>query len=417
MRVLVRAALLRFAIVYWVLFALVMLDDEIAGTRSIGRVWNTVWAPLVRWVGTHVLGITADLDSSVNGSGDKSFDYVSLVCAAGIGVIAGVAWTLLDPKRANDAKLRALLRGFLRYLLAFTILDYGIAKLFGGQFWPPSEGRLMQRYGDSSPMGLMWTFMGASPAYVMFSGFAETLGAVLLLFRRTTTVGALILVAVLCNVVMLNFCYDVCVKIASTHYLAISVYVLLPDLRRLADVLIFQRPTMPVPAPPPARPWRMIVKYTLVTAAVALAVWHGWQGRPRAQCATWYSGYWNVVRFVRDGREVPPLVTDATRWRRVKFETYDDTVFVRWRFMDDSYGDLYDVSIDEQAHTMTLTPNARFTPAHSTGPIVFAYTRKDASHISLSGNAITVDLEHFEPEQMLLLTRGFHWINEQPFNR
>ena len=38
-------------------------------------------------------------------------------------------------------------------------------------------------------MGLLWTFMGHSPAYSAFTGAAEALAGALLLFRRTTLLG------------------------------------------------------------------------------------------------------------------------------------------------------------------------------------------------------------------------------------
>jgi uncharacterized membrane protein YphA (DoxX/SURF4 family) len=423
-----RGLLLRFAIVYWALFWLPMFDDEILGFEYVGRAWNAIWAPLVRWVGAHVLGLSSELSSAVNGSGDKTFDYVSLLCIAWIAAMLASLWSLLDARRAHDARLRAILRVFIRYTLAFTILSYGIIKLFGGQFWPPSAGRLVQRYGDSSPMGLLWTFMGSSPAYVFFSGLAETVGGALLLFRRTTTLGALILTAVLTNIVLLNFCYDVCVKINSVHYLVMCAFLLLPDLRRLADVLVLQRPTTPPPtAPPPARRWvriaRPIVKYGVIALVVGTITWNARrEARPRGSTTTWYSGYWDVTTFERDGHDVPAIITDTTRWRRIKWEVDDDKIYVRWRFMDDSYGDLYDVALDEPAHTMTLTPDPDDSPKdHPTGPIVLAYTRADAAHVELAGKvgaqAIAVRLQRFDPEQMLLVTRGFHWINDRPFNR
>jgi hypothetical protein len=422
-----RGLVLRFAIVYWVLFWLPMFDDSFLGFEWVGRAWNAVWAPLVQWVGANVLGISSELSSAVNGSGDKTFDYVSILCIAWIAAMVASAWALLDRRRAHDARLRAFLRVFLRYTLAFVIFGYGIIKLFGGQFWPPGPGRLMERYGDSSPMGLMWTFMGSSSTYVVFSGLAETLGAALLLFRRTTTLGALILAAVLTNIVLLNFCYDVCVKINSVHYLVMCVALLLPDLRRLADVLVFHRPTTPAPAAPPlARRWMriagLVAKYGVIVLVVGTITWHAREEAPGHEKTTWFTGYWDVTTFERNGHDVPAVITDATRWRRIKFEVDDDDkILVRWHEMDDSYGDLYDVALDERAHTMTLTPDPREPPEHPTGPIVFAYTRADAEHLGLAGkvgaDALAVRFQRFEPQQMLLVTRGFHWISEAPFNR
>lgn len=35
---------------------------------------------------------------------------------------------------------------------------------------------------------------------------------------------------------------------------------------------------------------------------------------------------------------------------------------------------------------------------------------------TLDGRAIQVRLRHVDPSQFLLLNRGFHWINELPYN-
>jgi hypothetical protein len=40
------------------------------------------------------------------------------------------------------------------------MLVYGFIKVFPTQFHLPGPGRLVQPYGDSSPMALLWTFMG-----------------------------------------------------------------------------------------------------------------------------------------------------------------------------------------------------------------------------------------------------------------
>src|SRR6185369_10228156 len=84
------------------------------------------------------------------------------------------------------------------------------------------------------------------------------------------TFGALVLATVLTNVVMMNFCYDVPVKINSSHYLVMCVVLLWPDLRRLVDVLVLHRPTQPAlhplrPARRSMRIARWIVKFGVIT--------------------------------------------------------------------------------------------------------------------------------------------------------
>jgi hypothetical protein len=67
-------------------------------------------------------------------------------------------------------------------------------------------------------MGLAWTFLGFSKAYNYFMGIAEAGGGLLLLFRRTAIFGVLLSMIVTSNIVAINFCFDVPVKLYSSTY-------------------------------------------------------------------------------------------------------------------------------------------------------------------------------------------------------
>jgi hypothetical protein len=135
----------------------------------------------------------------------------------------------------------------------------------------------------------------------------------------------------------------------------------------------------------------------------------------------WYNNYWSVTSFSRDGQDIPAIITDATRWKRVRFDARTTPPIVRWRFMDDSIGVLYAVAIDETAQTMTLKPSDLEKPKQPAPEVVFHYARTDADHLTHDGkvgdNLLSVKLQRFDPKGMLLTTRGFHWISEAPFNR
>jgi uncharacterized membrane protein YphA (DoxX/SURF4 family) len=253
------------------LFCAPVLTLQSSLSPVIGGALSLDWNSFLLWVGRHVLGIRGAIPTAETGSGDRSIDWIRLFCFAALALLVTILWSVLPSWRARrrreHERLHRFLRIVVRYTLGLVMLGYGVGKLVGGQFPPPGAGRLLQTYGDSSPMGLLWTFMGASPAYVVFAGAGETLGALLVLFRRTTTLGALVLVAVLTNVVMLNFCYDVPVKINSTHYLAMSLFLLLPDLRRLSNVLLFDRPTEPAPAAPDFRRRWMRIAFPIAKGA------------------------------------------------------------------------------------------------------------------------------------------------------
>jgi hypothetical protein len=50
---------------------------------------------------------------------------------------------------------------------------------------------------------------------------------------------------VLADIVALNFCYDVPVKLYSSHLLPMAVFLGTPDLRRLLNLMVWNRPTAP----------------------------------------------------------------------------------------------------------------------------------------------------------------------------
>ena len=133
--------------------------------------------------------------------------------------------------------MKDLLRSYLRYVLAAAMLGYGLAKVSWdfNQFATIGDFQLEKKWGDSSPMNVVWSFMGASRAYTVFAGLGEVVGAILLLFRRTTILGAMVVVGVMTNVVMLNYCYDIPVKLYSSHLLMMAVYLLLPEAGRLGN--------------------------------------------------------------------------------------------------------------------------------------------------------------------------------------
>jgi hypothetical protein len=50
------------------------------------------------------------------------------------------------------------------------MIGYGSYKVIQSQFPAPTLLRLLEPYGQSSPMALLWTLMGASKSYNLFTG-------------------------------------------------------------------------------------------------------------------------------------------------------------------------------------------------------------------------------------------------------
>src|SRR5437016_10271632 len=72
--------------------------------------------------------------------------------------------------------------------------------------------------------------------YQVFTGLVEVAGGLLLLTPRTTMMGALLCLASMIQVFILNMTYDVGVKILSFQLVVMSLFLLAPDFPRLANV-------------------------------------------------------------------------------------------------------------------------------------------------------------------------------------
>jgi len=85
-----------------------------------------------------------------------------------------------------------------RYFAAFTILFYGFAKLNGSQFTILGS-ELDKPMGQVSGFWLTWYYFGFSRTYGNLIAGAQILGGVLLTFRKTTLLGACLLLPILGN--------------------------------------------------------------------------------------------------------------------------------------------------------------------------------------------------------------------------
>src|SRR5437868_10471231 len=114
------------------------------------------------------------------------FGWVMTFCLLMIAIAATVVWSLLDRSRENYAELHKWFRLFVRFALGGQMIAYGMVKVIPMMCLYPSLTRLLQPVGTLSPMGVLWTATGSSPAYEIFTGLAEAAGGVLLLDRKST---------------------------------------------------------------------------------------------------------------------------------------------------------------------------------------------------------------------------------------
>jgi hypothetical protein len=413
-----RRLLFRLLFAYLVLYNLPFPLQFLPYGAAIARPYQELWNKAVPWVGEKVFRVTITV--LPNGSGDTTYNYVQVFCFLFLAVAATAVWTALDWKRSDYALLHQWLRVYIRFALAAWMVTYGAVKVIKSQFPDPSLGRLVQPFGEASPMGLLWTFMGASEGYNVFTGAGEMLGGLLLTTRRTTLLGALVCLGVVGHVVVLNFCYDVPVKLFSCHLLLMAAFLAAPDLPRLANLFLLGRGVAAAEIRPAFRRkglnrGALALRTLLVAGFVGLSLYGAQQSRktygdlaPKPPLF----GIWNVEDFEADGKVLPPLTTDAVRWRRV-IVGYRGSVAVQ--LMDDSRR-AYPVTVKPDQNTLELKryddPNWQAT---------LTYREPEPERLTLQGvfdgRAIRVKLRRVDESKFQLVSRGFHWISEYPFNR
>jgi hypothetical protein len=396
----------------------VSLIGMVPGTSPISTACSSVAETVVPWVAIHVFHLSGQAVTYFpTGSGDTVLDYVEVYCYVVFAFLGTIVWSLLDWKRKEYVTLHAWFRIWIRFTLGMTLLAYGFDKVFPLQMQLRIP-TLLERWGDFSPFSALWSFMAASQPYEIFSGSAEVLAGLLLLFRRTTLIGSMIASAVLVNVVALNYCYDVPVKLYSTNLALMAVFLMAPDLHRLAQLFLLNRPTLPADLARPFLPrrWMRICArflWAYVVGTILYGQVHGnWSYYKRAYLNPGHppiNGLYEVERFARNGQETPPLLTDASRWHWLYGQSTNRIVLIS---MD-----------DDQTYCGATYQAAKKTVTLSSGSDrwEFTYSWNDTNHLVLRGsmatNALDVRLRKVNRDEFMLLHRGFHWINQYPYSR
>jgi hypothetical protein len=268
-------------------------------------------------------------------------------------------------------------------------------------------------------MRLLWTFMGFSESYTMFAGASEALAGILLVFRRTRTLGALVAAGVMFNVFMLNMSYDVPVKLFSFQLMLIGIYIAAQDYRRLLNFFVLNKTAEAVPIKPFFKQKQgniillvaqvILVGFFIISQTISANKNKKLYGPDREKSALY--GVYNVQTFVQNGDTLPPLLTDEKRWRRLLFDyaNFSTVMYMKDKSMR------YSTEIDTSEQTILMYAMQDTLNKHE------MYYEKTGTHLHLSGvlykDTLEIDLEYYDLNNFGLLNRGFNWVNEVPYNR
>jgi hypothetical protein len=414
----------RLSFFYWVLYVLLNANITLFFAfpvvgQPIQRGLAMPVAKLAEWVGAHGFhldGIAARWHGG--GSGDTTLDYVRILCFATIAVVGAIAWSALDRRRMEYGVMLLWLRWLLRLTLGIALVFYGMAKLFPLQMRPPSLGILTNTFGNSSPMTLLWTLLGLNPLYQMFCGAAELAAGILLLIRRTATLGSILAFALCAQIVLYNFFFDVPVKLFASHLLMMSAYLVGPDVPPLWRLFVRQLPAQLTGEwHLPVRTDRLRKGLLIAETVFALAIvgqltyfmQKSWRNHRAAQAPTPISGAWQV-ESIEPENATRPLSPEGEPWtalyiddRRAGFYRSRDGALWRCGFQ-----------YNEPARKLGIRA-VKFSAD-------YLWELSDPDHLLLSqstiGREMKITFRRIDtPKEFPLLTRGFHWVNEWGYER
>lgn len=268
--------------------------------------------------------------------------YVSWGIAALIALAGGALWTFLarNSKRTEYNALYYWLRVIVRYRIAIGIIAFGLLKLYPMQMPDPSLSNLDTNFGDYNTYKIYWQVVGVSLWYEVVLGAVEILGGVLMLFRGTTALGAVINAGVLYNIAHANIAYDGGVHVYSSLFVLLSLFLLVQYVPNLWRLLIKRENVTPHYYYPlldtPRKKYLfygtkalVVFTFTILFAVLRYDVhYHGGKLKePITPGLSGAAGYYNVTEFRLNGKELPYSPLDSVRWQSVVFERWSTLVY------------------------------------------------------------------------------------------
>lgn len=371
----------------------------------------------IPWVGKNVLHLPYDIVTFSNGSGDTTYDYVLLLCVASLSIVITLIWVLVDRKTAKYNRLYYWLTVGVRFYVGLMLINYGLVKVIQLQFPAPSLSRMLTTYGESSPMGLAWTFLGFSKGYNLFMGIAELMAG-LLLFRRTVTVGAIITLMTTANVMAVNYFYDVPVKIVSTALVVMCLFLLVPNMGRLfklffkGEAVVLKNLVTPVFS----KKWQRITKYTFKYFLIAFMCLGGvfnvlfmnkTRGRDLPKSPLY--GAYEVDTFIKNTDTLSGVAQNWEKWKILMLEG-EHTGVIKM-----ANGEVKKMVINTDTLKKQIAINYPDEPKNVQ---YLNYSFVNKNQIILKGkfykDSIKVELTK---KKLQLIERELNWINEHPYNK
>jgi hypothetical protein len=268
--------------------------------------------------------------------------YANWIITALIAIAGGLVWTAIarirKKERSEYNTLYYWLRAIVRYRAAIGIIGFGFTKLLPVQMPYPSLGVLNTDFGDLTAQKVYWLSIGVVPWYQVFAGVVEVAAGTLLLFRRTTTLGAILLFGALGDIVYVNFAYDGGVHVYSTYFVLLAAFLLINDLPKIYNLFVLERFTVPVNFYPSFSKWQRYTRIGLKTGVIFLFLivlfylqlvnfWYDPYKQPSVAGVKQLRGNYAVTEFRINNQLIPASPSDTVRWQEATFENWTTLTF------------------------------------------------------------------------------------------
>ena len=264
---------------------------------------------------------------------------ITLLAAVGGGLIWTAVVKLRKTEHSEYNTLYYWLRVVVRYRAGIGIIGFGFTKLLPTQLPYPSLGVLNTNFGDLTAQKIYWLSIGIVPWYEVFAGVVEVLAGALLFFRRTTTLGAILLFGALSDIVYVNFAYDGGVHVYSSYFVLLAAFLLVQDIPAIYRLFIREKFTVPVNwYPQLALPWQKVLRTGLKSLAIFLFLGvlfylqvvnflYDPYKQPAVAGVKTLRGNYHVTEFRINNRLIPYSPLDSLRWQEATFENWSTLTF------------------------------------------------------------------------------------------
>ncbi len=260
--------------------------------------------------------------------------FVLLVAVAGAAI-----WSVADRKRKEYNLLYYWLRVIVRYRAGIGIIGFGFTKLMPTQMPYPSLALLHTNFGDFTAQKIYWLSIGIVPWYQVFAGVVELAAGFLLFFRKTTTLGAILLMGALGDITYVNFAYDGGVHVYASYFVLFAVFLIAYDAPRLYNLLILEKWTTSIHYYPALKEnWQRYGRIVLKVGTIVIFMgvlfyvqlinfWYDPYKQPAMKGVTQLRGYYDVTEFRVNNKIIPYSPLDSIRWQDVTFENWSTLTF------------------------------------------------------------------------------------------